>query len=395
MIEEHPRVFEARLLVSPPEVVFGQLRSRAFRHQSRPYRRLSDLEIEKSLLQRNDQLINLGLASYGLSDEVVASIYKASLGSASHELDARYKKGLRIACLSNKFVGDPFFPSLPWTVLGAAETVRLLTESEPDEVEALLSNENISDDLLIKVYCKESPFDGLSDERHRELVHATARNIRLAFRRDVLGGPDLGHRQIQKALYKLLETAPVTKRWFTTLRLLVAYLNPTNVKKTNEIGHIIKRWRKFELGKSSNQETGGLWTSLPEVEEFCCFLASLYYEQPKSRNAIEALVTGKKSAHEETPIEKQTTMLASPLADDIVLRCAYYASAKMTEREMEQGFARDRDVFVFSLILNKQVYWSPKMKTHFEEKYLMGNLRPRFNRINEQYIEQQKIFAAS
>ena len=160
-------IFEARLLVSPPEVIYRELKARALFKMRKPYRRFHDLEIEASLLQLNDPLINLGLASFGFKDEVLSTVYQTSLDAPRNELDVRYKKGLRIACLSNRFAGEPYFPSLPWQILGKTETQRLLAEAPFDEIEALLGNPNIDDNLLIGIYNNEQPYNDLDDERRR------------------------------------------------------------------------------------------------------------------------------------------------------------------------------------------------------------------------------------
>ena len=66
-------------------------------------------QLEKSLLERGDPLIDLGLACYGSNEEIVGALYKKGLAPADTPLDARYRKGLRIACLSNQVLPSRVF----------------------------------------------------------------------------------------------------------------------------------------------------------------------------------------------------------------------------------------------------------------------------------------------
>src|SRR6516225_2377946 len=93
---------EARLSVASPEEVVRELKRRA--QKSRFAR---DKAIEELLVERNDPLINLGLACYGTSQEVFTALYKHGLEEPIDTSDERYKRGLRIGCLSNPYVYRP------------------------------------------------------------------------------------------------------------------------------------------------------------------------------------------------------------------------------------------------------------------------------------------------
>ena len=94
---------QARLLLSPPEVVFEELKKQAQRPRNEWYRYYYGAEeIESTLLERNDALINLGLACFGSNREVFQTLYKHGLTPPENSADATYKRGLRIGCLSNQ-----------------------------------------------------------------------------------------------------------------------------------------------------------------------------------------------------------------------------------------------------------------------------------------------------
>jgi hypothetical protein len=101
--EQERRIREARLLVSRPEDVFDELKRYAVQIEADRLGSADD-QLEKSLAERADPLIDLGLACYGSSREIVGALYRKAQAPAATPLDARYRKGLRIACLSNQTV---------------------------------------------------------------------------------------------------------------------------------------------------------------------------------------------------------------------------------------------------------------------------------------------------
>jgi hypothetical protein len=126
--DQERRLREARLLVSRPEEVFKELRSYGAQAKANLYG--SDEQLEKSLLERGDPLIDLGLACYGSDEEIVGALYKKGLAPADTPLDARYRKGLRIACLSNQVLPYRSFSRFPRDIIGKDETRRVLGEAD-------------------------------------------------------------------------------------------------------------------------------------------------------------------------------------------------------------------------------------------------------------------------
>ena len=173
--EQERRLREARLLVSRPEEVFKELRSYGAQAKANLYG--SDEELEKSLLERGDPLIDLGLACYGSDKGMVGALYKKALITPNTPADARYLKGLRIACLSNQ-VGRCGFTG-PREIIGEDETRRVLGEADWDEAEALICNPEIGCELLQALYERKGPFSTIPEKRWLILVHKSANNTRL------------------------------------------------------------------------------------------------------------------------------------------------------------------------------------------------------------------------
>jgi hypothetical protein len=100
--EEQERLTqEARLSVASAEEVVRELKRVAQKSRGELLGREA---IEALLVERNDRLINLGLACYGTSDEVFKALYKHGLEKPADAGDERYRRGLRIGCLSNRTV---------------------------------------------------------------------------------------------------------------------------------------------------------------------------------------------------------------------------------------------------------------------------------------------------
>ena len=176
--EQERRILEARLLVSRPEEVFKELRSYGARAKASVVSRgCHDEQLEKSLLERGDPLIDLGLACYGSDKGMVGELYKKALITPNTPADARYRKGLRIACLSNQVLR--FGSHFPREIIGEDETRRVLGEADWDEAVALLSNPEIECELLQALYERTEPFSTIPEKRWLILVDKSANNTRL------------------------------------------------------------------------------------------------------------------------------------------------------------------------------------------------------------------------
>jgi len=92
---------EARLFLSSPEIVFAELKklSEQARAHFGAHFALTTEKLEPSLLERNDRLINLGLAQYGTHIDVFKALYKHGLENSGEFDEKVYRRGLRVACL--------------------------------------------------------------------------------------------------------------------------------------------------------------------------------------------------------------------------------------------------------------------------------------------------------
>ena len=338
---------EVRLSVASPEEVLRELKLKA--HTPRFAR--DEATIEALLVERNEPLINLGLACYGISKEVFTALYKHGLEKPTDRADEHYKRGLRIGCLSNRYVAKRDFPE---RLIGPEEIQRIIAAGEDAETEALICNPSVSEKLLAELYTRTGAFAALADERWETLVDFSRTNERLVTNKDTDAGPDLGHSRIHDAIFRLLEIAPVEKRWLHVLYDLLDQLDFLHVAHPEKIDSVLGRWSQLDAPLE------GSFTSLSLKDEFRCLIAALYgTTYSNNRLAVQG----------------------SPSAADVAMRCAYYGNAELSAKQMKADYHRDRDVYLFAVMYNDNLFRNHKLRKVFEEEELLsGDLLRRYLR---------------
>ena len=307
---------------------------------------------EATLVKRNDPLINLGLALYGANQDVVAALYKLALDLPQNEADAKYKEGLRIGCLSNQTLAAAhFLHHFPQDFIGPQETWRVLSNGSDAETAALIQNPSIDDGLLEALYRRTEAFAQMPDERWRRLISFSRKNERLIAEKHYEDSPDLGFMGIQRAIFRLLEIAPVDITWLRTLYYLLDTLAPERVTSPEKIDHVLARWAALDDRKSNGEVSEGYHTQLPLKDEFRCLVAALY-----GRGFVN----------------NATVVHGSPGAKDVALRCAYYGKGDITASGMKAGHKRDEHAFVFAVLFNDRIYRSAELRKPLQEEFWGG-----------------------
>lgn len=342
--EAYPSITLARLKLAPPDVVFSALREYAHGQKNEIFPS-ADEKLEAMLLLRNEPLIDLGLARYGLSSPVVSTLYKkAFLGSG----DAEHDRGIRMSCLSGSCLGAVYFVAHA-TGSYPTEFERLLHEADNEELFVWLSNPTARE-ILQQVYNQTDKAKEISSDRLVHLVKMSANNPALNLDKSNEHGPDLTAWGIQKGILKLLQTAPADETWMRALDQLLDKLDPSCASTMNsDPQEMFARWSsvtvKNRYSQKDEDEEGWL-TSLSFADEFRCQLAALY---------------GRRF------IDSKSVYAGSMDDDDIVLRCAYYGNAALTLEEMTAGYARDKDVFVFAALHNENIFLKPLLRAELEQ----------------------------
>lgn len=358
----------ARFSKLPPLAAVEALKERNERCKAQKPYDCEFAEVEKALLARTDPLIDLGLAQYGLTREVLIDLYQRSLLGTG---DAAQDLGIRVAILSNQLAPGRFFEAN--LAMSVEELWRLATEGTDDETKALLTNP-MTRMHVASLYRRKAPFDALDDDRFHALVRASVDNPRLYFSDDTPDGPDLHHMDIHSGIYQMLATVPTTQHWLWTLDYLLFSYLPASTYGQNNVLEVIERWRSVDLKKfNSEEDETGLYTDLKMAEEFCCRLAAVfggYYE------------------------DSQSKCIGTKDSLDIVLRCAYYGNdTKMQPAEMKAAFDKDGEVFTFAALHNSHFYWNKACRATLETM-LRGYQTDLYAAFCKKKAEREKNFDA-
>lgn len=355
-VNTEARIREAHLIVARPEQVLAELEKYSVEMKDRVFG--GDENLERSLLARNEPLIDLGLARYGRAKDVLATLYRKSRARPTDPLQERYLLGLRIACLSNE-VGRYVLSQFPEDLFGKEEFARLITEGDYQDLSVLLANRNLGDKTLEALYKNEGLFASLPDERRLDLVSLSIDNPRLI---DSGGASDLEYTGIHKAIITMLASAPTTVHWFKTLRQLLYRLDPGNLCIPDKpITPILERWAQVPVSEKYTSKDVFTALSMKDRDEFRCLIAAMYGRHWWGKDG-------------------RSNILGSPDSPDVVLRCAYYGKAQLTEKEMQDGFARDEDVYLLAVLCNDYVYHKPALRKLLEDEQLCEDLRYEYQR---------------
>jgi hypothetical protein len=362
--EQETLTLEARLLASSPEAVFEELKKLSAKTRARRWWNDSADKYEISLINRNERLINLGLAAYGTNTEVLKALYKHGLEPAQDVADASYMEGLRICCLSNSTAPEAHMLfHFPDEVIGLEETRRVITEASDNEVAALIQNPKVSDDLLEALYKRQGAFADTPEKRWQRLIWVSASNARLVTEYEYDDMPDSGHSGIHKSIFELLNTAPVNYHWLRTLYHLLDQLDFQQVHPAERIDHVLGRWAQLPTSEEKDRLEEGYYTTLPIRDEFRCFIAALY---------------GRGFARNRTVLHGNRD------ADDVALRCAHYAKSGLKSQDMEEGYKKDGAVFTFAASLNSRVHQLRALRKLMEEEYLDRDMTRLWLKYDEQ-----------
>lgn len=352
----HPAVTIARLMSSSAEVVYEELRRNGESYHNQWFAERFD-ELEAALYSRGDRLINLGLAQYGSSFEVLWDLYQIAYRGTE---DKKYDKGVRLACLGNQVFplatfGDGYPP------VHFDELRRLAREGDDDEVSVLMANPSARG-VLRDVYLQKEPFSELANDQWAKFVHASQANPGMNVDRSNIDGPDLVSWDIQKGIYYVLTHAPVEPHWVRVLYGLLHGLTPRQASAQKEnILEVLERWSEVKvMGQYSreHEEENGWYTDLSYVEEFKCLVAALYGRQYDA-TAEKIVYVGRLDS------------------DDIVCRCAYYGNMEMSAKEIRAAYELDGDVFVFAALANDSMLLNSISRKEIED-LAIGDLRGRY-----------------
>ena len=210
-------ITEAELIASTPERVHSILEARAAKRDMNDSG--FDREIEKTLLGRNDPLIDLGLARFGRYDATAATLFKKSSGPESGQ---PHERAMRLAILANEYLdGMLSFAGIPAALFDSKsdDLSTWLANAEDDELLAMFGNPAINESFLRDFLEGKAGWQAMDEPRRQMALRALSNNKRMGERYS--GGMDgyaeFSHGQVFTAGWKLAETLPATREWANVL----------------------------------------------------------------------------------------------------------------------------------------------------------------------------------
>lgn len=337
-----------RLLCTPPERVYDELKEYGAyvdKHSSWA----SSSELEQSLYNRADRLINLGLAQFGATWEIQSALYKQSFSDAE---DPDYASALRLGVLGNcNLVCDGWMRHQGKSPLSDPELLRLAGTAGTEgsaALGALLRNRSVRG-LLADLFNRKPPFDRVAPQHFHWMVTVAAQNPCINQNDEDepwSDSPDLTAYHLQEGIWKLVQTLPVAEGSIRAMHSLLGSLELRRVYAPEaDPMAAIMRWRSIVVSEDFKKWNANYqYTALGYAEEFCCLAAALYsHWYDRSSNEAKAIYIGAAD---------------SP---DLILRCAYYSNigrampygeAPLTANQMRQMHDKDGDAFTLAALCN-------------------------------------------
>ena len=194
-------------------------------------------DLEKALLAKDDNLINLGLALFGASPEV------------GHTLFISGGTVIKRAALAGRTVRGVYF-NKSW-VLKEDVLPALLSkigkgddEANDELLHALFNNPLVDDDILIKLFERKEPYDSLDDDKWLRLIARTVRNDRLSTPYDsswMDGWDEYKYNLVFTSAWHLFGKLPKNKLSATVLEMLGDKL-VADKPHDMDVMEVIKTW---------------------------------------------------------------------------------------------------------------------------------------------------------
>jgi hypothetical protein len=352
-LNEPESITTARLLSASPEYVYEQLAFYGNNSKSKSF--LAKKQAELSLLKRNDPLINLALAKYCCSQEVLHSLYSSASADNSSTDYNDYYAGLRTACLSNKneiFSKWRNFDFSELILSAANEISNYLADTKSKnndskiELYALLDNPTIDEDLLASLFEKTGLFETMDNQVWEFMVQAASHNLRLMKDDSDEWGPDMGAYSIQKGVCSFLEKVPISPRSFYIVSSMMVYLDASRFHKPNNAKLIIERWLGATNLDEKLSEDGGNIVGVSPREELACQLSALL--------GGEKLAANKLSAKFQNSTKQK------------IIRCSEYGTKLLSPKKIDKAFKVDRQLFITCALMNNELLEKEELRSVIE-----------------------------
>lgn len=293
----------------------------------------SDAQIEAMLLSRQDPLINLGLAQYGVEDQTIKTLFDSA--------DGANKQAVRLAVLSNQALqkhqahhtGD-----LIEALMGNKASIgEWLAGLSNEELRALFKNPTLSDHFLIDFLEQKKGWNELDEPRQLFALKTLAQNPRMSsqYQSVIMDGyAEYKHEAVFSAAWNLAKSAPVNIQWCWVLDTLWSHTTPSSLVK--DPLEIANRWFPNPADERVNDAElksieSGYLGAFGQVRSH---LARLAVNKARSGVGLDNLL-----AHE-----------------DLAIRLAACRYGNLTAVQIEGAVLRDPK-FVFDQLVRNEALW--------------------------------------
>lgn len=306
-----------------------------------------DEKFEIELLNRDEPLIDLGLAQAAVSKVVVSTLW-SKYENKNNQFELAIKVGI---------LGGMNVSAIPTEYL-----VKILKgdyvidfDKKDEMAYALLKNKHARRVVIEDFLKKKTPFDNISEDRIPVLLNAIKSNQCLNIDKSDSESPDLTYWGIRDGIFKMVNEAPVSENWLYSLYDLLGEINDKyHTLEEFDFPAFVKKWR--DLPNEGSKTSDGYYTNLSFTEEFLCLVACLFgYKQFSKGSKF---------------IEKEKS--------DVVYRCGYYSVANLSTKQISEAIINDGPVFIMSALYNQDLLLR-KEKREIIEDALSGNLNHLYN----------------
>jgi hypothetical protein len=326
---------EAELLASSPDFVADFLLNN--RRTKWSSKNVIDDETEKNLLARKDARIDLALARYAISKNVLSELY------------GRSQQALRAAVLSNeRHAFDE--GSMAWLFISNTYgDVSWLGRLSDLELEAFFSNKSIDDNTVRSFFEQDEVWNSLNDDQRLDASAHMIENLidRVEQSDPVSGWDEYCYNSVFDSAWKFSQIVEVSYPWAARLEKLYRELLPECFSDFDPL-ETAKRWNPAEPA-DGNTESDEFYSRYGYLTVFSGVRFGL------------GLLAARLSYREGFDRAK---ILENP---DIVIRCAGYQEFKLSTQEIRSACDKDGAFACRHLIQNEKNWRKPENREIIED----------------------------
>lgn len=324
---------EAKLLASSPDTVATWL---AKAGETSSWGENTDAALELNLLARNERLIDLALAEYGLAQEVL------------HQLFHRSDEVIRVAVLSNQRLlksKTQFGLWVEyWQFANEGPDVSWMAGLSLVEAQALFANRSLPDEFIIDFFDQKRPWMALdNDQRLRAAKYVFETLKERQVERDKFYNSKIFRNSAAcDAVWRFSGTAPVDVLWAQALGELYSCLTPCIISNFDAL-KVAERWYpqdtdKGELERESEHSGAGYLSTYQSVRYGVARIAS------------QKLSSGSLILKNE----------------DVAIRCGGYSTLSLSAGEIKAAFELDGKLACNHLIKNDKIWKNKELMSALE-----------------------------